>query len=293
MHMRDTPACQYTDSWFDRYEVDVRRLRQIAFEEVNDFATCMLTSSIPETQDLRALFVAWLAVFVPESIERRLLRAIDLILRSHKPRPRNFLDVCTRDIALRVAAFARTGEYEYIRGQLALCSFHKRSTRLFVTRAFSLVAPQLPASDPILLESVNENLRVMHDDAEWSAVLLLLCSGDQTIKRARLNEWIAKYEALNEPQRLTLLRLQAGTPVPDSFFYPFHSWIMSYGLARLTSLPGRGAPQVQEQLVLFEGTKPSRQTTFDEIVPRVLLLDVWSRVKAHPISSAFVNLDLA
>ena len=151
---------------FGERGLNAPRIRSLLWEELADFRRDFQESPIREEQDLRALFIAWMAAFLPEVAPDGFWEELRSVVTGFRARTDFSAHGWHRLVPLDVALFVGTGEHQWLDICRPNVDHHKSELRTFVIDCLALAAPRLEFDGEMIARTEN-NLRVRHGVSSW------------------------------------------------------------------------------------------------------------------------------
>jgi hypothetical protein len=248
--------------------IDLNRTAAICEEEWQLFLEDVGIDPIPERQDLRAFFLNWVAVFVPEAFPSSLTSRMAAWMEEYQATDETVWGFAKPPL-IGAALFALTDSPYWLRVQIRNFDYGGSQLRSFLHNTLALVAPRL-SFDSELTARLDHGLKVPYFMMDTPLVLYAVSKGDVEQKLSNLKMWRESY-FMNTAEEETVDRLLKGDPARN----PLQSWLFrntSYTALRIGCYPtGANA----------EGALPLG----------AVLSDVWKSLAQHPLFSAYVRLD--
>ena len=248
--------------------IDLSRIAAICEEEWQAFLDDIGIDPIPERQDLRAFFLNWVAVFVPEAFPSSLTSQMAAWMEEHQATDETVWGFAKPPL-IGAALFALTDSPYWLRVQIRHFDYGGSQLRSFLHNTLALVAPRI-SFDSELIARLDHGLKVPYFMMDTPVVLYVVSKGDPELKLANLKKWRESY-FMNTAEEETVDRLLKGDPARN----PLQSWLLrntSYAALRIGCYPN--GPSAEAALPL--GTA---------------LSDIWNSVEQHPLFSSYVRLD--
>lgn len=236
--------------------------------------------AITEQQDLRALLLAWFALFLPEAFSSNLVtRMLEFRLAASEEEDyRNRGWYCL--LPLDVALYTLEGDLSLIQNHRYNFDHHKSSIRNVVLYTLGLVAHRLSFGDEELLSRCANNLAHSQGQCEWAAILVLLGNGSAAAKRETLKTWLNSYR-LNADNCQLLSELLERGYVSNAYFGGYLDWITRYVTVRMMCQTNFTIPL----------SKPDSQPMLPGI-RKIHTTSLWQKVSEHPLAQASITIDL-
>ena len=247
--------------------IDLSRIAAICEEEWQSFLDEVVIDPIPERQDLRAFFLNWVAVFVPEAFPSSLTSQMATWMEEHEAKDETVWGFAKPPL-IGAALFALTDSPYWLRVQIRNFDYGGSQLRSFLHNTLALVAPRM-SFDPELTARLDYGLKIPYFMMDTPLVLYAVSKGDPELKLSNLKKWREDY-FMNTAEEETVDRFLKGDPASN----PLQSWLLrntSYAALRIGCYP----------------TGASGETA---LPLGALLSDVWSRVDQHPLFSSYVRL---
>lgn len=228
--------------------LDLNRFRRLLEEEFNRFRHDFEIRPITEAQDLRALLIAWVAVFLPEAVTDDLINKVKDFLTNIRERKDFLYEGWYSVIDLDIALFAATNQSSWLYNHRYNFDHHNSTIREFLTRSLALVADRISFDDEELLNRTARNLSYRHSYSEYCLIILAVSKGDVNNKVKQFTQWISN-NALNEKIRYLLKQLSMGDFVTNSLLWHF-LWVQQYITLRIACYP-----YVPSKQLLLPGTE--------------------------------------
>jgi|DewCreStandDraft_4_1066084.scaffolds.fasta_scaffold47282_4 hypothetical protein len=254
-----------------RGELESDRLRYLLEEEWTDFSREFGVHPIPEHQDLRAFFIAWLGVFLPElyddSLVSELEKWTDNIHRRDDYKYYGWYAVLPIEIALFV--LSDNDDY-WLRSHYNNIDHGKSSLRLFVLKSLALVADRIDFRNYELLARIEHNLAVRHNWSDYAVVIAATAKGISEEKKNIFQNWLERYSH-NDDEKNTIECLIKFGYAANPFLSHF-LWIQQYITIKLSSIPRN---IMSQQRHLFQNK---------------MMVDMWDRMQKHPLMKSHIFL---
>jgi hypothetical protein len=223
---------------------------------------------IPERQDLRAFFLNWVAVFVPEAFPSSLTSQMAAWMEEHEAKDETVWGFAKPPL-IGAALFALTESPYWLRVQVRNFDYGGSQLRSFLHNTLALIAPRM-TFDSELIARLDYGLKIPYFMMDTPLVLYAVSKGDLELKLSNLKKWREAY-FMNTAEEETVDRLLKADPARN----PLQSWLLrntSYAALRIGCYP-----------ICVSG---------DSALPLgAPLTDVWNRVDQHPLFAAYVKLD--
>jgi hypothetical protein len=271
-------------------KIDPDRFQRLLWRELGEFEENFGQDPVTEGQDLRALSIAWAAVFLPEALSPSFVQRLASLVLELRSRDdfRNYGWYCLPP--LDVALFALTDNREWLSYVVSDLDHHKRELRAFVINSFALVANRVNFEGE-LLDRIAHNLEVVHMGCEEPVILFAVSNQKAADKTEQISKWLAKY-SLNPDEEECLRNLSTGKFVVNPFLANF-LWIQQYvwlNLASDVSVETKYLPAVQNP-----GNKPPVDAQGIQLPLAGLRLEfdaVWNRMRAHPLMESLIRIEI-
>jgi hypothetical protein len=248
--------------------IDLSRIGAICEEEWQSFLDDIDIDPIPERQDLRAFFLNWVAVFVPEAFPSSLTGQMAAWMGEHESTDETVWGFAKPPL-IGATLFALTDSPYWLRVQTSNFDYGGSQLRNFLHKTLALIAPRM-TFDSDLVARLDHGLKVPFFMMDTPLVVYAVTKGDAAEKIANLKKWRDAY-SMNTAEAETVDRLLKGDPAEN----PLQSWLLrntSYATMRIGCYPA---------VACADTTLPLGAA----------LSDIWSRVDEHPLFSAYVKLD--
>lgn len=267
------------------YEIDSARLERLLIAELHEFQRNFEVRPISEEQELRGVFIAWLAAFVPEVISKVSANELENVASGFRSRGDYRTSGWYRSLPLEIALFALTDDYWWLKLGVWNIDHGTSSLRELVVYSLALVADRLDFHDSELHKRIAYNLEVQHFYCDECIIILAVANGSTEAKRALFKDWHARFgEAPFGGDVLS--KLMKGDLVPNPFLAHFLR-VAQYVCLRLaekrSETPDQiitAAPAVQGRLPIDEPEEPLGRR-------------MWRRMISHPLSASHIQLERA
>lgn len=281
-----------TDDQDYRQELDIVRLGLLVRQELAQFHSHFSERPVTELQDLRAFFVAWMAVFLPEVFDRPMVQSLTDRIDSYWQQDCFRYSGWYKTSPLEVAAYSLTQDYRYLGVCLANIDHHNSHLRPLVITSLSLIANQLAFSNEELLSRTLNNLKVGQDATGCIAILLAAC-GEALNKHDVFAHWLTLDYEPRSSDWDCVQSIVAGDNIANPFLYHW-LWILGHVALRLAETPPLLPPQQQ---LLFELPDHSAASATDQkvlfpidpVMP--IMAKAYQRMRQHPLAASFLRLD--
>ena len=248
---------------------------------------------IPESQDLRAFFIQWFAVFAPECFEQSLVKEISAFACEMKQHADFRRSKWYELLPIEIALYALSSNSSWIDIARANLNHHNSGLRMFVLKSLLLIVDRLRFDDPYLLAPVRDNLEWGHMGAGDTALFLCMTRGDTKMKKNQIKQWLD--QVMNSYDCEKLQELSNGEFIPNPFLHHITQFTC-YILLRLAS------QETPLQSTLFpeipEGQSPTVSDEPQLKFPIVMTASdlnlgsvIWQRMNDHPIFQPFIRLE--
>lgn len=260
--------------------LDLREIARIVRAELADFEEDFEVDPTPLAQDLRAGFVAWIAVFLPEAFSEDAREALRAFVVDARMRSDFEESLWWRTPYLDAALYALTGSRPWLDPLLGGLASPSSALRRGLQDGLALVADRIAFPDPMILERTERNLAAAHFFNEGLFAVVLAMPGDAEAKRETLRRWLEG--AARSPQdKETLGALVRGEWASNERVAGELHRLARYGLARLAALrPGEPGP-AQGSLFAPRPTSP------------VGVRELFARMDRHPMGRSSVRVKVA
>ena len=248
--------------------IDLSRTAAICEEEWQAFLDDISIDPIPERQDLRAFFLNWVAVFVPEAFPSSLTSQMAVWMEEQQATDETVWGFAKPPL-IGATLFAMTDSPYWLRIQIANFDYGGSQLRNFMHKTLALVAPRM-SFDSELIARLDYGLKVPYFMMDTPLVIYAVTKGDAAEKIANLKKWRESH-FMNTAEAETVDRLLKGDPAEN----PLPSWLL-----RNTSY-----------VALRIGCYPKGASAATTLPLGAALSDIWNRVAQHPLFSAYVKLD--
>jgi len=258
-------------------EIENDRVSDLLYEDFNIYqANFDAQEDDSAHQDLRASFIAWFMIFAPEVFPPDLAREIASFIGGSLERDEYPTYGWHNTLHLRAGLYGYSKHEGWLTEALANLSHHNSSLRRYVARTIAPVAHLIPASNELVLESIETNMREHHFFNEYSFLLFRAARGSDEAKLDQLRRWREKFK---EHQDYDLISSLTGEdPVPNPYAPQFRR-VERYILLRLCSKP-TALPIQRLARVGSSGVSDS--------MARIDADQVLARVETHALASTFV-----
>ena len=249
---------------------------------------------IPESQDLRAFFIQWFAVFAPECFEQSLVKEISTFAYETKQHLDFMRSKWYELLPIEVTLYALSSDSSWINIARANLNHHNSGLRMFVLKSLLLVVDRLRFDDPYLLTPITDNLETWHMGSGDTVLFLNMAQGDSETKHIQIKRWLDQVN-MSPQDREELQALSNGEFMPNPFLHHITQFTR-YILLRLASqetrlqpslspeIPERQIPRVSDELQL---KLPIGMT---ENAPNLGSV-IWQRMNDHPLFQPFIRLE--
>lgn len=259
------------------FPIDQEKLSRILKSEFELWVHDFDQRPIPRSQELRAFFIQWFAVFVPECFEQPLVKEISAFAYETKQHVDFRRSKWYELLPIEVALYALSSDSSWINMARANLNHHNSSLRSLVLESLLLVVDKLRFDDPYLLAPVTDNLKWGHMGAGETALFLCMAHGDPEMKQTQIKQWLD--QVMNPYDGEGLQQLSNGEYVPNPFLYHV-TQLTCYILLRLASqeapLPLSLFPEIREKQLKF---------------PIILGSVIWQQMNNHPLFQPFIRLE--
>jgi hypothetical protein len=277
------------------FPLNDERLSQVLRSEFELWVNHFGHSPVPESQDLRAFFIQWFAVFAPELFGHDFRQEMGNFIHDIRMRDdfryKGWYEILPLDTAL----YALQGDIDWIRMARFNFDHHKSDLRSFVLESLLLIVDKLEFQDTELLSRTALNLGSRQFGCEECVIFLAMTQGSPEAKRNQIGQWLDRFN-LNEHQ--TLKRLADGDFILNPFLDRLN-WVARYILLRLA------CNDVPLQLTLFPDTSlqpPDQESTVEADLQLTIPLPeppkppelgtlVWQRMSDHPVLQPYIRLE--
>lgn len=234
---------------------------------------------IPRSQELRAFFIQWFAVFVPECFEQPLVKEISAFAYETKQHVDFRRSKWYELLPIEVALYALSSDSSWINMARANLNHHNSSLRSLVLESLLLVVDKLRFDDPYLLAPVTDNLeRWVFYDTD-TVLFLCMAQGEPEMKQIQIKRWLDQVN-MSTNAREKLQALSDGEFVPNPFLHHV-TQLTCYILLRLAS------QETPLQPTLFLEIPNEFQLKF----PLILGWLIKQRMSKHPLFHPFIRLE--
>jgi hypothetical protein len=188
--------------------ISLDRVQRVLWNQLEHFQIGFDEHPIPENQDLRALSIAWIAVFLKEAVPPSFVETLMALVLRFRARADFSNFGWYRVSPLDIALFASTGDRAWLCDVASNLDHHKRSLRRFVVNSFALVANRV-TFDREMLDRTAHNLQVRHSGCEELAVLFATSDLTNAEKKKQISQWLSQFR-LNPHEEECLRHLAAG-----------------------------------------------------------------------------------
>ena len=260
------------------FPIDQEKLSKVLKSEFELWVHDFDQRPIPRSQELRAFFIQWFAVFVPECFEQLLVKEISAFAYEAKQHVDFRRSKWYELLPVEVALYALSSDSSWINMARANLNHHNSSLRSLVLESLLLVVDRLRFDDPYLLAPVRDNLEWWHMGAEDTAIFLCMAQGDPAMKQTQIKQWLDQVN-MSTNAREKLQALSDGEFVPNPFLHHV-TQLTCYILLRLASqetpLPLSLFPEIPEKQLKF---------------PIILGSVIWQQMNNHPLFQPFIRLE--
>lgn len=273
--------------------IDATWLALILCSEFSHFRSGFDREPVSEFQELRAYFLAWCAVFLPEAFSESFVNDLKAWRRDVRMRSDYHTSCWYRCLPLDAALFALTGDLTWIDTARANIDHHNSSLRLPALESLILVVDRLAFDDPELQAPMAHNIEALQIYADWGIALLAFAQGNSAAKRAKFQDWLQQYDPI---MTSALLKdLVRGAYVTNPLLWSL-VWITQYVSLRLVSC---GPPSWhQRSLFPVADELPSQSAVRAQQLPMFAISEggsleetLWRRLREHPASQAHIHLE--
>ena len=285
------------------YQLDLNAVGQILNEELAGFKRHIYGWPISEESDLRAFFIAWVAIFLPEAVTKPFLNQLKTFVQIVEESPDYSTSHWSKILPLQVGLYALTNDFQWLNNCRGNIDHGKQSLRKFTTETLALVANRISFHDSELIDRIERNIEIRHFFWEWGVVILIVADGDSRAKIELLQKWLKKYRKNEEATQL-INKLIQGHFIHNEFLDKF-LWIQQYVSLRLICKQPVKPEQLtflEENVIKEKPLKPSRKKNQQKELFRLeresidreptLINKLWERMREHPLTASLVNLDL-
>jgi hypothetical protein len=280
------------------YQLDLNALGLILNEELGEFKKHIHGVPISEENDLRAFFIAWMAVFIPESIEKPFFKNLKTFVQVVKESPEYSTSHWSKVLPLEIALYSITKDDRWLNSHIEYINYGGRSLRNFVARSLALVADKLYFADADLVERVEKNVKNKVFGWQEGVTILAISRGDPKKKVDLFQKWLKKYG----DQGSFFDKLVHGQFVENDFLSNF-MWIQQYVSLRLVCKhPAKPKPEQldflnkekirNENPLNIESGKNQQQEMFRLSKDPSLFNKLWQRMRAHPLTDSHIQLEI-
>lgn len=221
---------------FSTFEIDYSRVENLLYEELNLFVAGYDIQPIPAVQEMRAFFIAWMAVFFSEVISENFVEILTKRITNYRSDPDFETRGWMRLLPLDVALYAITGNINWLRLCIANIDHHTYSLRGIVLESLSLVANKLSFYDTELQIRTENNIRNQHHLCDWGVILLLATNGSREEKIRLLKKWHKEFGEKSWAYHV-IDNILNGKSVPNTYFSGLMQEIQLYITQRLICKP--------------------------------------------------------
>ena len=272
--------------------IDATWLALILRSEFSHFRVEFDREPTPEFQELRAYFLAWCAVFLPEAFSESFVNDLRTWKRDVRTRSDYRTSCWYRCLPLDAALFALTGDLTWIDTARANIDHHNSSLRLPALESLILDVDRLAFDDPELQPRVAYNIEALQFYAYWGIALLAFAQGNSAAKRAKFQDWLQQYDPI---MTSALLKdLVRGAYVRNPLLWSL-VWITQYVSLRLVCC--RPPSRHQRSLLPVAHEPPSQGAVRAQQVPMLAVSEggnlknaLWRRLREHPAGHAHIHL---
>lgn len=291
VHSMDSPIGRTSDSVDD---IDLAKIEAIVLEELSDFQKYAACRDA-EPQDLRALFVAWASLFLPEALSGNSKRTIQRTAEKLRTSPPPFAEWPSL-LSVEIAAYVISDDLSFLETILDQLSTGNGSTRGFILFCASLIADRLHVDEPRFQHAGERAFRSNFGYVERFPALLIAMKGDLELKRKIATRWLeaAKSKEWDCEELESCL-------ANGYFANPFsrdYQWLAQYAGLRLMQarphdyrqevLPGlRSQGRTSSQR---RNRRPTPQAQLFPQEKRPLSEVVWTRMRSHPFAGESLSL---
>lgn len=269
------------------FPINQERLSRVLKSEFELWVHNFDQRPIPGSQDSRAFFIQWFAVFAPECFEQSLVQEISAFACKTKQhidfRRRKWYEL----LPIEVALYALSSDSFWINTARANLNHHNSGLRRFVLKSLLLAAEKLRFDDPYMLGPVSDNLRTWHMGSGETVLFLCMTQADSKMKQIQIKRWLDQVN-MSPHDREELQKLSNGEFMPNPFLHHVNQFT-SYILLRLASHETPLQPPFFSQML-------SQQI---QIIPEAFQLEfpvvlgylIWQRINKHPLFQPFIRLE--
>ncbi len=260
--------------------LDVERVGCLLWQEFRRFQAWVEARPVPECQQARGHFIAWIAAFCPEAVPKGFINALRAFVSKIREADDYRSEHWWRILPLDVALSTLTNSPSYLRVAVTNVDHEGSQLRLLVFEALAVVAERLDGNDEELRRRTAHNLETHHFYADHGVALVTVARGVPEAKRALLNEWRARYR--NTVADDMLRDLTEGREHPNPFIGHM-LWLHQYACLRLMQTPDPVPSASGKDIAALQARLPLDP---QESLGQVL----WRRMRAHPLMAPTIGI---
>ncbi len=260
--------------------IDINRIALLLSQEFRRYKDGFDESPIPESQQSRGLFIAWIATFLPEAVSQEFVSELETYAYDARDMGDYQYEGWWRILPLDIALYALTGDSKWLLTAMTNIDHHKSDFRRLAFEALALAADRLKADDSQFSSRVASNLEKHHFFSDQAVALFVAAKGEPSVKLKLLTKWHALYKDTVADDMIRALCEGRGYDNPFSgMMICLHQYVclrlmQSLSETSLSFARDKGVPQLQLTL------------NSQESLGNVL----WRRLRAHPLSSAAIGV---
>lgn len=272
--------------------LDLSRVEAVVLEELADFQRYARCRDA-EPQDLRALFVAWACLFVPETLSRKTKGTIEKVAGEIRSGPQPFADWPSR-LPLDVAEYLLTEDSSTLDELRRKLGTGDGSTRGFILFCASLIANRLDVQERGFRSAGKRAFQHNYGYVERFPALLVAMKGEIKAKRDVLLEW--SDAAKSKEWDCTLLENVLANSYFENPFLHDYLWLSNYAMLRLLQVQvdhGRqeSLPGLLSSGAKLKGTKRHEKQAKLSSEEKTRLSEIlWQRLNGHAFAGEHLHL---
>jgi len=284
---------------FNTFEIDYTRVENLVYEELNLFVAEYEIQPIPVVQEMRAFFIAWIAVFFPEVISKDFTEILTKRITDYRSDSDFNTKGWIRLIPLDVALFAITDNSDWLDVCITNIDHHSSVNRELVLESLSLIANKLSFHDRELLRRTENNLRNQHGLCDWGVILLVAAKGNSDEKLRLVRQWRDEFGEESWAYHIFDSILN-GKSLPNTFFFGLmHERLLYVTLRLICKVSNMKTDSEQLYLGIDDNINSRGSEHFnsqDRLFPKDwasgVLDKVWDRLDSHIFFKQEINLQV-